>query len=158
MLTLQKLDTIAVSIMIIIGLIFFGMSISVFKNLDSTCPSSTLRDGWALIQALGACMVVAGISYFICVAFGEGCYKKVELVRTSEGYIGIFAVFFLIIIGVCSAMLKEYSTISPADIQNCDDSSHTTKRTTIIVTVVSGVGLLLSIGSLFKTYLNQRKP
>jgi hypothetical protein len=156
MLNLQKTDTIAVIIMTIIGVMFFIMSISVFKNLDASCPSSMLRDGWALIQALGACMVAAGVSYFVCVLFGGNCYSEMDNVRTSEVYLGIFGVFCLIIAGLCAGMIKEYGDLSAKDKSNCDDDSNTTKRLTMFVTVVSGLGVLISAGMLIKLHFDEK--
>lgn len=155
MVNLQKSDTIAVIIMTIIGLIFFVMSMSVFKNLDASCPSSVIRDGWAIIQTLGACMIAAGISYFICVLFGGKCYTNIDTVRTSEVYIGIFGVFSLIIVGLCAIMLKEYESLSSTDKQNCDDNTNTTKKLTIFVTIMSGIGIIFSGSMLVKLHLEE---
>lgn len=157
MVNLQKSDTIAVIIMTIVGLIFFIMSISVFKNLDANCPSSALRDGWALIQALGACMVAAGASYFACVLFGGKCYTNSEDIRTSEVYIGIFGVFSLVIVGMCAVMVKDYQNLPPADKKNCDDKSATTKKLTMFVLVLSILGTIFSGSMLVKLHLEENK-
>jgi peptidoglycan biosynthesis protein MviN/MurJ (putative lipid II flippase) len=132
------------------------MSISVFKNLDASCPSSTLRDGWALIQALGACMVAAGASYFICVMINRNCYSQVETVRTGEVYFGIFGVFSLVIVGICASMLKEYGDISDKDKANCDDTKNTTKRLTMFVTIMSSMGVLFTGGYLIKLHFDEK--
>ena len=156
MANLQKSDTIAVIGMTIVGLIFFLMSLSVFKNLDADCPSSMLRDGWALIQALGACMVAAGVSYFICVLFGSNCYSQVETVRTGEVYFGIFGVFSLIIVGICAGMLKEYADITDKDKAACDDNNSSTKRLTMFVTIMSAMGVIFSAGYLIKLHFEEK--
>jgi len=155
MANLQKMDTIAVIVMTAIGLIFFIMSMSVFKNLDANCPSSMLRNSWAIIQALGACMVAAGIAYFGCVLFGGNCYSNLDSVRTVEVYISIFGVFSLIIVGLCIGMLKQYGGLSAQDKKNCDDNSNTTKRLTTFVTVLSSIGILLAGGMLVKLHIEE---
>lgn len=154
--SLQKIDSIAIIIMSILGAVFFLMASFVFKNLDANCPSSALRNGWAFIQALGACMLVAGVSYFVCVLFGGNCYSSADSVRTIEVYFGIFAFFCLLIVGLCGGMLKEYSNLSPTDKNNCDDGKNTTKRSIMFVTVISGLGLLGSIGFFIKVHFEEK--
>lgn len=155
MVNLQKLDSVAVIIMIIIGLIFFFLSMSVFKNLDASCPSSTIRNGWSLIQTLGACMSVAGIAYFVCTNSGD-CYTDNQASRTIEVYLLIFGVFSLIMIGMCSAILKEYQGLSEQDKQNCEDKSKTTQRSTMFVLIMSALGLIFTGGIFIKIYLQNR--
>ena len=152
MTNLQKSDTISVIGMTIVGLIFFLLSLSVFKNLDAGCPSSMLRDGWALIQALGACMAAAGISYFLCVLFGSDCYSKEDTIHTGEVYFGIFGVFCFIIVALCAGMLKEYGNLSAKDKGDCDDNSNTTKRLTMFVTIMSSMGVIFSLGYFIKLH------
>ena len=155
MVNLQKLDTIAVICMSILGLVFFIMSISVFKNLDASCPSSMLRDGWALIQALGACMITAGIAYFACAIVGGKCYTEIETTRTTEVYLGIFGVFSLVIVGLCAGMLKQYGDLSDDDKNECDDDSNTTKRLTTFVTIMASLGVVFTVSMLIKTHLEE---
>lgn len=157
MASLQKTDTISIIIASIIGITFFGLSLSVFKNLDANCPSSIIRNGWALIQAIGACMVAAGVSYFICVLFGGRCYENVDYVRTSEIYIAIFGFFFLVVLGICASMLKDYKDLKESEKDNCDDKSNTTQKSTIFITIISGLGLIFSIGYFIKLRLEENK-
>jgi len=154
MVNLQKLDTIAVIFMTIIGLIFFIMSISVFQNLDINCSSPMLRDGWAFIQALGASMIAAGISYFLCNWKGQ-CYGDSDNSRTHLVYFCIFGVFFLIIIGICAGMINEYQNLSSK--KDCDDNNNTTKNSTIFVTIMSGICLIFCISIIIKTYIEHNK-
>ena len=128
MVNLQKLDTIAVICMSILGLVFFIMSISVFKNLDASCPSSMLRDG---------------------------CYTEIETTRTTEVYLGIFGVFSLVIVGLCAGMLKQYGDLSDDDKNECDDDSNTTKRLTTFVTIMASLGVVFTVSMLIKTHLEE---
>ena len=153
--TNKYLDGMAVAIVVFFGIMFFGMSISVFKNLDANCPSSTLRDGWAVIQALGALMITAGIYYFICVVFYD-CYRNSDSIRTSEIYFVIFGIFFGIMAIICGSMLKKYKDLQDdSEIQNCDDNSGTTKRLTTTVLVLCVIGFLGCSGMIARMFIRK---
>jgi uncharacterized membrane protein HdeD (DUF308 family) len=150
----KYLDGMAVAIVVFFGIMFFGMSMSVFKNLDANCPSSSLRDGWAVIQALGALMITAGIYYFYCVVFNN-CYKNSDSIRTSEVYFGIFGLFFGIMAGICGSMLKNYKDLQDSNKQNCDDNSGTTKRLTTTVLVLCVIGFLGCSGMIARMFIRK---
>lgn len=156
---LPKVDSIGgLMLLSLIGLIFFIVSTRVFQNLQSSCPSSILRDGWSLIQALGAGLFALGISYFLC-AINGSCYEGGDNnsdSNTAEVYMAFFSILFLVILIMCIAMLVQYSKLTDQEKSNCD-SSNTTKNMTIMVTVMSGFGLLASSGLLIHLNSSEMK-
>lgn len=145
MTTFDKINTIAVIIMCIVGFAFFGTSISVFQNLDASCPSKVIKIGWALIQMLGACMIAAGASYFICVLRSGQCYTSENIMKTGTIHFYVFAVLSLLITGISIAMLVEFGKLDDGDKSKCDNTSNTNKTLTIFITVMSTVGLISSV-------------
>jgi hypothetical protein len=153
----KKLDSIAIGIASITGLIFFSTSATVFKNLDGSCSSGTVRNGWAIIQALGACMLVAGIAYFVCAIFGGKCYSDSGSVKTGETYVGIMIVFSLLTCGLAISMLVEYNKLSTDEQNECDDGSKTVKKMTILILVLSIIGIIISGSILVKLNFDAKK-
>jgi len=158
MLRQQKIDNMAVIGISLLGLIFFIVACVAFKNIDVSCPSSIIRDGWTVILVLGACMLVAGISFFGCTLMsGDKCYKDSTSIRTLDTYFGIFILFGSFIIGICSAMLNKYSKMSATDLANCDNGT-TNKNYTIMILVFAILIVLFSGGVLARLHIEDIVP
>jgi heme/copper-type cytochrome/quinol oxidase subunit 2 len=143
---LSRLDVIAVIFMAIVGVTFFGMSITAYENFDASCPSKMIRMGWAVLQTLGACMIAAAASYFVCVMRSGTCYAEQNQDKTGKIHFILFGVLFLITLGTTIGMLIEYNRLSNADKNKCDNSSNNENRTlTILLLTVSVIGLLASL-------------
>lgn len=167
----QKIDAISIIIMSLIGIVFFSLATQAFQNLDADCPSSMIRNGFALIQALGACMAVVGCCYFICLrATKGGCYKGVDNIRTGEVSIAIFGFFFFVLLGICAGILKEYSKLSDTELLGCENKvldnktgkyyisdNRTTKKMAIGITIICGLGFIFCIGFFIKLRLEELK-
>ena len=153
----KKLDSIAIGIASLTGLIFFSTSATVFKNLDGSCSSGTVRNGWAIIQALGACMLIAGIAYFICTIFGGKCYSESGASQTGETYVGIMIVFSLFTCGLAITMLVEYNKLSSDEQTECDDGSKTVKKMTVLILILSIIGIITSGSILAKLNIDTKK-
>lgn len=154
----QKIDNIAILVMTILGVIFFAVATTAFKNIDVECPSKTIRNGWTVILTLGACMVVSGISFFACTLFsGADCYHHSTSIRTLDVYFGFFLILGLFMVGMCSAMLDKYNKLSSTDLKSCDDGT-SNKKKAIMILVFSLLIVLFSSGILVKIHLSDKEP
>lgn len=149
MVEFQTFDNIAVLAIIALGFIFFILASFAFKSIDSPCPRGIIRNGWTVIQVIGACMVTAGISFFICTLFGGKCYSNIRNVRTAEIYFGGFLVFGLVTLGMASSMINEYKEIGekPED-KYCDNANKTNKKYLNVIIVLCSIMVVFSIGML----------
>lgn len=137
-------DGITVAIFFTTGLLFFGSSIKVFNNLEGSCPSSTVKTGWCLIQALSVCIIISGIAYAICNIFGY-CYNDYTG-RTFEIYIIIFGMFFLFILLLCSAIIAEYDKIDISELSNCDNDNKDLKKLTTFILAMCMICFIGCVG------------
>jgi hypothetical protein len=153
MITLQKLDNIAVIFMIILGIIFFTLSITVFKTLDNNCPSKTVKTGWIFIQVFGLSMVMLGVSFFICtLRSSASCYSGVSDTRSAEFYFATFGVLALVIFGMAISIVAEYDKLSSDDKGVCDPKGNMKQLGTFIAGI-AGLVIVISIGFFVKIHM-----
>jgi len=129
----MQIQNIVLIFICLLGITFFGMGISVSNKLKDDCPSSMIKNGWILIQTLGACMIASVFSFWLCI-FRKGC-EDIDHTNTSLVSLGSLFLINVCIIGVSIGILveigktKNYSTLC--------DSSDTVKSSSIVVLVFS---------------------
>lgn len=158
MITLQKLDNIAVIFMIILGIIFFILSVSVFKTLDNNCISKAVKTGWIFIQVFGVSMVMLGISFFICtLRSSASCYSGVSDTRSAEFYFATFGILALVIFGMSISIVAEYDKLSSDDKDICDPKGNM-KQIGSFIAGISGLVILVSVGFFVKIHMEGVSP
>jgi len=153
----QKIDSIAVFVLGIVGAVFTLFSAGAFKNIDADCPSAIIRNSWTAILTIGACMITACIAFFVCTLLTGSCYSEMGGIRTADMYFGFFSVFNLVIIGLCSAILKEYGDLKKDKKTSCDDTSENNKKYIFVILILAGLSLLICGGFWIKDYLSETK-
>lgn len=151
--TSQKVDNIAVIVGTILGLVFFSMASLAFQNLDVKCPSFTIRNGWVLIQVLGACMAMGGISFFFCTLRENKCYDG-DINRAIEVYFVLFGILGLIMLGICIVMILEYSKLRT--LSDCDNKNKMGKKSVIFISAISGLIVIFSIAFFVKVRMEEK--
>ena len=150
MLYQQKVDSIAIFVMGILGMVFVLFSTGAFKNLEADCPSATFRNSWTAIQVIGFCMVVACIGFFLCTLRGS-CYDA-NITRAADIYFIVFGLFSMFLVGICSASLKAYDSLSDKEKKDCD-SGNTNKNYMVVIIALSVISLLACAGLWVKDYI-----
>lgn len=143
--TQQKYDNIAMIAIIIISIFLFVCSCGALKNIDVSCPSSIIREGWTALLAISASLATAGFAFFIC-SFSKGakCYEKSLFVRSTDVYFISFILIGIAVVIVSSAMVNRYSkdVITDQDKSSC--GSRENKKLAVITLVMACLIIVIS--------------
>ena len=116
-------DAIFASLMGVIGFGYTYLSVHALNAVSVSCSNSSIKVIWALIEALGICIIVGSLMYWFCRWKSDNCYTNINIWRPIEKYIVWFGVCSLTIAILAGTLFGTYKKLNSAELIACDTSS-----------------------------------